>query len=79
MSRGVVEIEDDAVFVAADDPAWPTDPAEFEWLCSVIRETLAANGITGIELSFVPGRAANCAEPFYGLLLSRRRTMSAAE
>jgi hypothetical protein len=63
---GVVGVEGDAVLVAADDPAWPTDAADYEWLCGVIRDTLAAWGITGIELSFVPARAPD-AEPHYGL------------
>jgi hypothetical protein len=51
---GVVDVVDDAVIIVADDPTWPTDPADFEWLCSIVRETLAGNGITGIELSFIP-------------------------
>ena len=59
----VVETVGDAVFIVADDPAWPTDPADFEWLCSVTRDTLAKYGITGIELSFLPGRVAKHAEP----------------
>lgn len=47
----VVEVVSDAVYIVADNPAWPTDQADYEWLCSVIKETLAADGITGIELS----------------------------
>jgi hypothetical protein len=46
---------DDGVLVAADDARWPVDAADYEWLCSVIREALANYGITGVELSLVPG------------------------
>jgi hypothetical protein len=60
---GVVGAEGDAVLVAADDPAWPVDATDFDWLCGVIRDTLASHGITGIEMSFVPAPAAGPAEP----------------
>ena len=49
----VIEATPEAVYIVADDPAWPTDPKDYEWLCSVIRETLAADGIKGVELSLV--------------------------
>lgn len=51
----VIEATADAVWIVADDPAWPADPADYEWLRSVITETLADNEICGVELSFVPG------------------------
>jgi len=51
---GVDEVVGDTIFVAADDPSWPVDAADFEWLCGVIRDTLASYGITSVELSFVP-------------------------
>jgi hypothetical protein len=60
---GVVEVVGGAVFVAADDPAWPVDAADVEWLCGVIRDTLASHGITGIELTLIPGPTADRAEP----------------
>jgi hypothetical protein len=47
----VVEATSEAVYFVADDPAWPTDEADFEWLCSVIRETLAEHGILDVALS----------------------------
>src|SRR4051794_2081447 len=50
-----VEVTPDAVFVAADDPRWPADPEDYEWLCSIVRGTLADSGITGVALSFLPG------------------------
>jgi hypothetical protein len=50
----VVEKATDAIFIVADDPEWPLDQADYEWLCSIVKETLATNGITGIELSLVP-------------------------
>jgi hypothetical protein len=51
----VIETTEAAVFVVADDPAWPTDGADYEWLCSVIKDTLAEYGMLGIELSLLPG------------------------
>ena len=60
---GVVGPEDDSVLVAADDPAWPVDAADFEWLCGIIRDTLASHGITVIEMSFLPAPTAARAEP----------------
>jgi hypothetical protein len=51
----VEEIYPDSILVVADDPAWPKDQVDYDWLCSVITETLRHNGITGVELSFVPG------------------------
>ncbi|MCE9561086.1 MAG: hypothetical protein K8U57_03425 [Planctomycetes bacterium] len=51
---GVVEMSPDAVLVAADDPAWPKDSEDYDWLCSVISEVLTANGIGGVEMKFVP-------------------------
>lgn len=45
----VVDTTPTAVFVVADDPAWPTDPADYEWLCSIIRETLADHKMNRIE------------------------------
>ncbi len=60
---GVAEVAGDTVFIAADDPAWPVDGADVEWLCGVIRDTLASHGITGIELSYVPVPTADRAEP----------------
>jgi hypothetical protein len=50
----VVGTSSDAVFIAADDPAWPADRADYDWLCSIITEELASHGIKGVELSLVP-------------------------
>lgn len=50
----VIEAKADAVTIVADDPKWPIDPADYQWLCSVIKETLADNGINGVEISPVP-------------------------
>jgi len=52
---GVVEANPEAVYIAADDDGWPNAQADYEWLCSVVRETLAQNGIIGVALTFVPG------------------------
>jgi hypothetical protein len=51
----VVEATSEAVLVVADDAAWPADREDYDWLCSIIRQTLAAYGIKGIEMAFVPG------------------------
>lgn len=59
---GVVEVVGDEVLIAADDPSWPADVADVEWLCGVIRNTLASHGITGVELSFVPVLTADRAD-----------------
>jgi hypothetical protein len=50
----VIEATDDSVSIVADDPKWPKDAADYQWLCSVIKGTLADNGISGVELSLVP-------------------------
>ncbi len=50
----VADVTGGAVYIAADNPAWPTDAADVEWLCSVVRVTLASRGIAGIQLSFIP-------------------------
>jgi hypothetical protein len=47
----VVETTNDALYIVADDPKWPANPAEYEWLCSVIQETLGDHGIGRIHLS----------------------------
>lgn len=59
----VVEVVDDAVFIVADDDAWPVDTADFEWLCGITRDILASYGIIGIELVLVPSRKLAQAEP----------------
>jgi hypothetical protein len=51
----VIETTTEAIFIVADDLSWPVDSNDYDWLCSVIRETLAAHGIYGLELSLVPG------------------------
>jgi hypothetical protein len=43
----------DALHVVADDPAWPADSEDYNWLCEVIRETLATHGIMDIELALL--------------------------
>jgi hypothetical protein len=50
----VIEETAEAVYIVADDAAWPTDRTDYDWLCSIIKETLANNGIQGVELSLVP-------------------------
>jgi len=50
----VIEATGDIVSIVADNPEWPVDAADYAWLCSVIKETLADNGINGIELSLAP-------------------------
>jgi hypothetical protein len=60
---GVVGTADDSVLVVADDPSWPVDAADYDWLCGVIRDTLASHGITGVQMAFVPAPTAGRAEP----------------
>ena len=51
----VIEATPDAVLIVADDASWPADREDYDWLCTVIRETLADYGVKGIEMAFVPG------------------------
>lgn len=49
----VVEATPEAVSFLADDPDWPNDPTDYEWLCSLIRDTLAEHGIRDVAFSLV--------------------------
>lgn len=47
----VIETTNDAIYMVADDPEWPADADEYEWLCSIIKEALLDQGIGSIHLS----------------------------
>jgi hypothetical protein len=48
------EIKPDAVYIIADNPRWPTDTEDYQWLCEIIISTLQEHGIEGALLTFEP-------------------------
>jgi hypothetical protein len=55
----VIDATSDAVFIVADDPEWPSNAEDRDWLFSIINETLVSEGITNCQLSFVPNSTDN--------------------
>ena len=50
----VDEITDDGIYVIADNPDWPSDSRDFDWLCSAIRETLEQCGVANVRIESAP-------------------------
>jgi len=50
----VIEATEYAIIIVADDPAWPEDDTDRDWLFSVITVSLAYEGVTNIQLSIIP-------------------------
>ena len=50
----VVETTPEVAYIVADDSDWPSNPTEYEWLCSMIRDTLAEHGIRDVALAMTP-------------------------
>lgn len=41
----IESIQDDGIIIFADDPNWPADEEDYEWLCSQVTQSLADTGL----------------------------------
>ncbi len=51
------EVTQDGGFLVCEFETWPEDSADFDWLCSLVRDTLAQRGIHGAQFALAPPRA----------------------